>query len=281
MRHKRATLEHPRQSRSYSQDPPLPSDRRRKRRSHTVKNYYNPSHKSEFPDHPPQRLRSRRQRSNYKILAVLASTLVLGILLDRLILSLLPTSCKAIAPQEKVAVLSSPARVNPPATPPVVALTLAIVIKESSAEFQALNPHSGALGLAQIMPANLSEWSEDVLGYSLKPEEFLNSPQLQLKIIYHKLSEYWQEAVADSSGDEELAVLKVASYWYSGNPNLYTSTVPQSYQDRNGQFHPYPSVAEYSNSVLKKYRQYKGEKIDRNAIASASDEALAVGEAKR
>lgn len=108
------------------------------------------------------------------------------------------------------------------------------------------------------MPANLSEWSQDVLGYSLTPDKFLDSPELQLKIIYHKLSEYWQEALADSGGDEELAVLRVASYWYSGNPNLYTSTVAQSYQGTDSQLHRYPSVAEYSNSVLKKYRQYTG-----------------------
>lgn len=224
-------------------------------RSHAVKSVYDSSTpKSEFRVHQPRRLRSRR-RANYRPFAVLATTLVLGLLMVRLLPSFLPTSDKALAPQQLED--SSPAQVNPSATPPVVALSRAIVGKESSADFQSLNPHSGALGLAQIMPDNLSEWSQDILGYRLTPDEFLNSPELQLKIIEHKLSEYWQEALVDSGGDEEIAVLRVASYWYSGNPNLYTSTVSQWYKGTNGQLHRYPSVADYSNSVLKKYKQYR------------------------
>jgi hypothetical protein len=184
----------------------------------------------------------------------------------KLLLSFLPDSCKAFAPQQfkeppkKVAVLPSPAQVHPPAIPHVVALSRAIIAKESTAESQSLNPHSGALGLAQIMPANLSAWSQDVLGYRLTPDQFLNNPKLQMKIIKHKLSEYWQEALADSNGNEEMAVLRVASYWYSGDPSLYTSTEPQSFKGKNGKLYPYPSVAEYCNSVLKKYKKYrKGE----------------------
>jgi hypothetical protein len=182
----------------------------------------------------------------------------------KLLFSFLPTGGKTFAPEQsknlpqKVAVLPSPASVHPSAISPMVALSRAIIGQESSDDFQSLNSHSGALGLAQIMPANLSAWSQDILGYRLTPDEFLNNPKLQMKIIEHKLSEYWQEALVDSNGDEEVAVLRVASYWYSGNPNLYTSTVPQSYQGKNGKLHRYPSVSEYSNSVLKKYRQYRG-----------------------
>lgn len=266
MVHKAATFEHPRRSEPSSREPqlpPVPPNRTRTREGNKVKNYYSPTRKSEFRVHQPPKRRRRRRRANYKILLVLAPTIVLGLLMVRLLLSFLPTSSKAEAPQQfenipqKVAVLPSPAQVNPAATPPVVALSRAIIGQESSADPQSLNPHSGALGLAQIMPANLSAWSKDILGYRLTPDEFLNNPELQLKIIEHKLSEYWQEALADSSGDEELAVLRVASYWYSGNPNLYTSTVRQSYKGKDGQLHRYPSVAEYSNSVLKKYKQYR------------------------
>ncbi len=181
----------------------------------------------------------------------------------RFLLSFLPTSFKAVAPQQfsgspqKVAVLPAPhLPVNPPATPPVVALRRAIVAQQSSADSQSLNPHSKPLGLAQIMPANLSNWSKNILGYRLAPDD-LNSPDLQLKIIDHKLSEYWQQALADSGGNEELAVLRVASNWYSGNPERYKSRLPQRYKGRDGRLHGYPSVAEYSNSVLKKYRHYR------------------------
>lgn len=237
----------------------LPSERIRAREAHPVE--YGPTRKLEFRAHPYRR-RNRRRRSNYRILVVLALTLVLGLLMVRLLLSFLSTSCKAFASQQfgqpqKAIVLPSPFQTNPATTAPVVALAHAIIGQESSAEFQSLNPHSGALGLAQIMPANLSEWSQEILGYRLTPDEFLNSPQLQMKIIEYKLSEYWQEALVDSSGDEETAVLRVASYWYSGSPDLYTSTVAQSYKGTDGQVHRYPSVAKYSNSILQKYRRYR------------------------
>ncbi len=264
MKHKAATLEHPRVGGSYSKEPqlpPVPANGMRTRPVHQVKNYYSPTRKSEFRVHPRQ-LRSRRRRANNKILLFLVPTIVLSLLMVKL-LSFLPTFSKAFTTQQsnnlpqKVAV-PSPAQVSTPAIPPVMALSQAIIGQESSANAQSLNPHSGALGLAQIMPANLKAWSQDILGYQITPDEFLNNRELQLKIIQHKLSEYWQEALAASDGDEAIAVLRVASYWYSGNPNLYASTVPQSYQGKNGKLHRYPSVAEYSNSVLKKYRHYRG-----------------------
>lgn len=254
------TFKHSRRKGAHSRRKPhLPSERKRAREVHPVE--YNPTRKLEFRDHPFRR-RNRRRRSNCRTLVVLALTLVLGLLMVRLLLSFLSTSCKAFAAQQseqsqKVTVLPSPLlQMNPATTAPVVALARAIIGQESSAEFQSLNPHSGALGLAQIMPVNLSEWSQEILGYRLTPDEFLNSPQLQMKIIEYKLSEYWQEALVDSSGDEETAVLRVASYWYSGNPDLYTSTVAQSHKGTDGQVHRYPSVANYSNSILQKYRQY-------------------------
>lgn len=264
MGHKAATFEYSSKSEQYSREPQLPPNWIRARSEPKVKNYYNPTWESEFRVTQRRRRRRRRRQADYKRLVVLAPTLILGLLMLRLLFSFLPISSKAEAPQQfdklpqKVAVLPSPAQVNPAAIPPVEALSRAIIGQESSNESKSLNSHSGALGLAQIMPANLSAWSQDILGYRLTPDEFLNNPELQLKIIEHKLSEYWQEALADSDGDEEVAVLRVASYWYSGNPNNYTSTVPQSYQAKNGKLHRYPSVSEYSKLVLKKYKQYRG-----------------------
>lgn len=258
MGHKPATFEYP-MSGQYSQGPHLPPDWIQNRPPE-VKHYYSPTRRSRSRAHPPRRRRSRRRQANYRPLIILVPTLVVGVLLVRLLISFLPDFCKAEVPKQetlqKVAV-PSPTQVQPPVIPPVVALSRAIIVKESSADFQSLNPHSGALGLAQVMPANLSAWSQDVLGYRLTSEQFLNDPDIQMKIIKHKLSEYWQEALADSKGNEDVAVLRVASYWYSGDPNLYTSTEPQFYQGKNGKLHHYPSVAKYSNSVLQKYRKYK------------------------
>jgi len=64
---------------------------------------------------------------------------------------------------------------------------------------------------------------------SYLPDEFLNNPELQLKIIEHKLSEYWQEALADSDGNEDVAVLGLQAIG-----TVATYTLPQ-YRNRTRQ----------------------------------------------
>ncbi|HEY9620526.1 MAG TPA: lytic transglycosylase domain-containing protein [Crinalium sp.] len=132
----------------------------------------------------------------------------------------------------------------------VIALRRAIIGQESSANFRAVNPHSGALGYGQVMPANLASWSLEALGYSVSRADFLNSPEIQIMVIDHKLNQYWQDALIATGGDEGTAVMQVASRWYSGSPYRYTSNRPQYYRG-----HRYPSIAEYSSSVLQRYQQ--------------------------
>ena len=145
------------------------------------------------------------------------------------------------------AVVPAPARAVP--SPQLIQLRRAIIGQESGANFSAVNPHSGALGYAQIMPENLPHWSKQAIGRSVSSKEFLSNPELQLAIIDHRLNLYWQDALRGSKGNEEIAVRQVASRWYSGKPHLYTSTRIQYY---NG--HPYPSIASYTLSVLKKFK---------------------------
>ena len=177
------------------------------------------------------------------------------ILLSGLLLSLSLSGCREI-----VATLSDdPFRLEQPSQAASsqfdldrTALTLlrwAIIGQESGRNFRAVNPHSGALGYAQIMPSNLPRWSRDALGYVLSREQFLSRPDLQIAIIDHKLQQYWQRSLAAANGNEAIAVRRVAAWWYSGNPNLYQSTRTQYY---NG--YRYPSIAEYSQRVLQKYR---------------------------
>lgn len=129
-------------------------------------------------------------------------------------------------------------------------LRKAIIGQESGYNFRAINPDSGALGFAQVMPANIPSWSRAALGYEISASQFLNSPDLQMRIINYKLNEYYQTAISVSCGDMDTAVRRVASAWYSGNPNLYTSTTPQ-YSGGN----QYPSIASYTLQVLERFRQ--------------------------
>lgn len=142
------------------------------------------------------------------------------------------------------------------ATEKIVALRRAIIGQESNNNFKAVNPHSGALGYAQVMPDNLigekRGWDYEALGRDVSTDEFLNDPDLQLKIINHKMGNYLEGALKNTNGDEEKAVRRVASAWYSGQGDLYDNTNPQYY---NGG--AYPSIRDYTLSVLDKFKQEK------------------------
>lgn len=133
----------------------------------------------------------------------------------------------------------------------VTAIKRAILGQESGGNYRAVNPHSGALGYLQIMPQNLPTWTREALGYTLTPKEFLNSPQLQLKVGQYKIGQYLKQQSAPNRSEQE-TVRRVASLWYSGNPRLWNHTKPQFYKG-----HPYPSIAEYTASV---WERYLGEK---------------------
>lgn len=269
MRHQQILLELATRKATHPQELDRLRQPRRKRRfprkaslTHPGKKYYKATRtasgvaqRSKFVgDRLPRRKRRRRQAS-WKKLVILAPTIIPILLILNWLISILSNSFPVFNlqqfenPPQKVAV-------SPPQISPVDALVRAIIEQESTNNFQSLNPHSQALGLAQVMPANLSDWSKEALGYHLTAKEFLNNPELQKKIINHKLSEYWQDALTDTNGDEDLAILMVASRWYSGSADNYNSKAPQWYKAKDGKLHRYPSIAEYSNSILEKYRQF-------------------------
>lgn len=131
----------------------------------------------------------------------------------------------------------------------VTALRRAIIGQESGGNFQAINPDSGALGYGQVMEFNVAPWTKAALGRSLTTKEFLRNPYAQIKTIDYKLNEYLQYELAYTGNqNEEVAIRRVASTWYSGNPNLWNNTRPQYYNGR-----PYPSIATYTASVWQRY----------------------------
>jgi tape measure domain-containing protein len=139
----------------------------------------------------------------------------------------------------------------------VDALRRAIIGQESGGNFRAVNKDSGALGYGQVMPENLDgtwgDWAKEAIGKSLTPTQFLDSPQLQLKILNNKLNQYFEQELKNSKGNVELAIRRVASKWYSGQAKLFDNPTPETY---NGQ--SYPSIREYTLSILGKYRKEVG-----------------------
>lgn len=125
----------------------------------------------------------------------------------------------------------------------------AIIGQESGGNHLAVNRDSGALGLGQVMPYNVGPWSKEALGRSITPQEFLASRDLQVRIIRHKLAQYFAEGMRET-GREDLAVRWAASAWYSGKGSRYQNDKPQATNGRS-----YPSIASYTLQVLARYQK--------------------------
>ena len=143
----------------------------------------------------------------------------------------------------------------------LTALRRAIIGKESGANFKAVNPHSGALGYGQVMPANVASWTKAALGKSLTPQQFLNNPDDQIKAIDFKLNQYLERELKATGNNLSLAVRRVASTWYSGQPGLYDNARPQTYGAGN-----YPSIRDYTTDIFKRFNQENGTLAPTNTI---------------
>lgn len=85
---------------------------------------------------------------------------------------------------------------------------------ESSNRYGLLGPvvKSGdrAYGAYQVMGNNIPAWTREVLGQSMTPDEFLNSPKAQDAVAYAMLNKYQNQY-----GSPQAA----ASMWFTGRPS--------------------------------------------------------------
>jgi hypothetical protein len=126
-------------------------------------------------------------------------------------------------------------------------LISAIVSQESNGNHTLQHPTSGALGMGQVLPSNLPEWTTETFGREVSPEQFLASRDVQYYVIRQKILQYYLQAVTASSGDMYLAVRRVASRWYSGRADLYESTKPVA----TG-----PSIQQYTLDILSRFQNF-------------------------
>ena len=124
---------------------------------------------------------------------------------------------------------------------------------ESGHDCNARNIHTGAAGASQILPSNIPSWSREVLGYEVTVDQFFADCNLQAIITDGKLASYLSQ-VAQKTSDPIQQVKMVASWWYSGDPTLYTSDRPQCEADG----FCYTSIAGYAADVAKRYQQELG-----------------------
>lgn len=77
------------------------------------------------------------------------------------------------------------------------------------------NDSSGALGIGQVMPANIGPWTEEHLGRRMTPTEFAADPEAQVQVMQGQISKY-VEQFREQAGDETTALRMAINAWYSG-----------------------------------------------------------------
>lgn len=103
----------------------------------------------------------------------------------------------------------------------------AIKQQESGGDYSSVNSSSGALGAYQVMPSNVSDWTQQALGYSMTPQQYLANPSAQDAVANVILGGYYDQYGASGA----------AAMWYSGQP------------DPNKTYGS-PSVADYVSQVI-------------------------------
>ncbi len=127
------------------------------------------------------------------------------------------------------------------------ALVSSIVSQESSGNHSLKHPVSGALGMGQVLPSNLPEWTTETFGREVSPEQFLASRDIQYYVIRQKLLQYYFRGIKASSGDLYTAIRRVAAQWYSGQPDAIDSVKLVA----TG-----PSVQKYSFDILGRFQNF-------------------------
>lgn len=158
----------------------------------------------------------------------------------------IPSISQPIEPAP-VVLQARPLAIDPVTNQILDALMSAVISQESNGNSQVQHPVSKAMGLGQVIPDNIPAWTKETFGQELTAEQFRSSPDAQMYVIRQKLWQYYRQAIAASGGDLHLAVRRVSSQWYSGQPNLYDSVNPVA----TG-----PSIRDYTLQVLGRFQNF-------------------------
>lgn len=124
----------------------------------------------------------------------------------------------------------------------------AITGKESGGNYSAVNPDSGALGIGQVMPANVGPWTQKYLGRRLTPAQFLADRDAQDAVINGRFQDMFADQRRAGYSGEQM-VRRAAAVWYSGQADRWNDNRPQYYKGRR-----YPSIAEYTKAIWDSFR---------------------------
>jgi hypothetical protein len=118
-----------------------------------------------------------------------------------------------------------------------------IAAKESGGNYQALGQVTGgdrAYGKYQIMGNNIPSWTQQYLGKTLTPQQFLNRENAQDKVAMGKLKYYYKRYGPGGA----------AASWYAGESAAkgWKDYKKSNYSDNGTE---YPSVYEYVRDILR------------------------------
>ena len=125
----------------------------------------------------------------------------------------------------------------------------AIIGKESGGNYGAVNPDSGALGIGQVMPANVASWTKKYLGRALTPQQFLADRNAQDTVVNGRFNDMLADQRKAGFSGEQM-IRRAAAVWYSNRPDLWNDTKPQYTKGRR-----YPSIGEYTQAIWDSYRR--------------------------
>ena len=128
----------------------------------------------------------------------------------------------------------------------------AIISQESGGSYTILGqyvPGQGrAIGIGQVMPANVGPWTKKYVGRAMSPNEFRYNPAAQDKVLNGMFNDMLTNNLAAGYSEEE-AVRRAAAEWYGG-PGAVEHWNNPGYK---GAFANHPNMQQYTRSIWRKY----------------------------
>jgi hypothetical protein len=129
----------------------------------------------------------------------------------------------------------------------------AIITQESGGDYEILGQYvSGqgrAVGIGQVMPANIGPWTAKYYGKRLTPEEYRMNPAAQDAVLNGEFNRMLSREFA-AGRSLEVAVRRAAAEWYGGPGGLENWNNP----NYKGAFANHPNMAEYTMSIWRKFQ---------------------------
>ena len=128
----------------------------------------------------------------------------------------------------------------------------AIISQESGGSYTILGqyvPGQGrAIGIGQVMPANVGPWTKKYVGRAMSPNEFRYNPAAQDKVLNGVFNDMLTNNLSAGYSEEE-AVRRAAAEWYGG-PGAVEHWNNPGYK---GAFANHPNMQQYTRSIWRKY----------------------------